>query len=174
MSIKYSLRLLNIITAVVLLIFSSFMIIKLNKAANTIETLVFLKDDLSKEEIEGLKMRLKAFKGIKTIKFSHPDETLKMWTKTIERKKLLEIIDTNPFPPLFRIQLKKGKSLRSLYRMRTTLEQISGIKKVEYGGRRTEEVIKRTQRYLFAFIVAFFAALINILDHVFITYYTRK
>ncbi len=174
MSIKHSLRLLNLTFAVILLILSSFFIIKLNDSMKGIEIIAFLEDNLDTAGIKEAKQSLEMLKGIKSIDFSNPDETVKKWTETAERKKLLALLDKNPFPPLFRLKLKKAGSLRKLRRTAESLENIPGIKAVEYGGVRTEEAIRRTKRYLFIFVFGFFAALINILDHIFIVKDTRS
>ena len=167
MSIKYSLRVLNLVFAVTLLILSSFLIIKLNDSMKGIEVVVFLEDNLDTAGIKEARQSLEAFKAIKSIDFSDPDETVKKWAETAERKKLLALLDKNPFPPLFRIKLKKAGSLRRLRRTTESFKNIPGIKAVEYGGSKTEEAIRRTKRYLFIFAFGFFAALINILEHIF-------
>ena len=168
MSIKHSLRILNLVFAVILLIFSSFFIIKLNDSMKGIEIIAFLEDNLDTAGIKEARQSLEVLKGIKSIDFSNPDETVKKWAETAERKKLLALLDKNPFSPLFRIKPKKAGSLRRLRRTTESLKNIPGIKAVEYGGKRTEEVIRRTKRYLFIFVFGFFAALINILEHLFI------
>ena len=168
MSTKHSLRILNLVFAVILLILSSFFIIKLNGSMKRIEVFVFLEDNLDDGAIKEARQSLEAFKAVKSIDFSCPDDTGKDWAATAERKKLLALLDENPFPPLFRIKLKKAGSIRSLRRTTESFKKIPGIKVVEYGGKRTEGTIRRIKRYLFVFVFGFFAALINILDHLFI------
>lgn len=167
MSIKYSLRLLNFIFAAILLILSSFLIINLNAAVKTVEIFAFLENDLNEEGAREVGKSLKDLKGIKSIRFSPPEETVKIWAKTIGRRNLVKTVGENPFPPLFRIELKKGGSIKNLRRTAAAFQEIKGIKTVEYGGKRTEEAIRRTKRYLFVSVFAFFAALINILNYFF-------
>jgi len=167
MSIKYSLRILNFIFAVIILLLFSFSIINLNTAMKTVELFAFLENRLDEEEIKEVGESLKDLKGIQSIRFSTPEETVKNWAKTIGRRTLLEVVGENPFPPLFWIELKKGGSIKNLRRIASSLQKIKGIKSVEYGGKRTEEAIRRTKRYLFVSVFAFFAALINILNYFF-------
>lgn len=133
-----------------------------------IEVFVFLDDKLDNGAIKEIRQSLEAFKAVKSIDFSLPDDTGRNWAATAERKKLLALLAENPFPPLFRIKLKKAGSIRSLRRTTESFKKIPGIKDVEYGGKRTEGAIRRAKRYLFVFVFGFFAALINILDHFFI------
>ncbi len=167
MSIKYSVRLLNFTFAVILLIVSALFIINLDASMKKIDIFVFLEKNLEEEKVREIGQALKELKEVESVRFSSSDEVVKDWVDNEGRKQLIEIIAENPFPPLFRINLKKSGNIKELHRTASAIKNFNGVKTVEYGGQKTEEAIRKTKRFLVAYVFVFLASLINILNYFF-------
>ena len=127
-----------------------------------------LSDNLDTDGIQGVRLVLESLKSIRSIQYFSPEETAELWMKDSRKQELIALLEENPFPGFFKIKLRKAKNLKSLHRSVTEFRKIAGVSSVEYGGKVTEEYIRKARRYIFAFLLVFIGSFLNFIDHAFV------
>jgi cell division transport system permease protein len=106
--------------------FNSNKLIKAIK--DKVEIEIFLDDDITLDELNSLKDKLKTIGGIKQINYVSKDDAEKIFEKEYG-KEMLEILESNPLPSSFKINLYD--EYKTLERINKIISQISSYPKIQ-------------------------------------------
>lgn len=110
----------TVVLSLFILGFFSIVILNLNKMANTLESQVqisvYLKDDLSQEEIDETKETLSKIEGLQDIKFTTREEAMENFKKRLgDQQFLLDALDdTNPLPDSFSLTVTSPQQVKTI------------------------------------------------------------
>lgn len=110
----------TVVLSLFILGFFSIVILNLNKMANTLESQVqisvYLKDDLSQEEIDETKETLSKIEGLQDIKFTTREEAMKNFKERLgDQQFLLDALDdTNPLPDSFSLTVTSPQQVKTI------------------------------------------------------------
>jgi len=93
-----------------------------------VEIEVFLADDISSEELNDLKEKIRTIGGVKNITYVSKEDALKIFEKEFG-KEMLEILEYNPLPASIKINLYD--EYKSTDRLNKIKQQISALPKVD-------------------------------------------
>lgn len=117
---------LSLITIFTTLYLTSNKLVKSIKEKVEIE--VFLNDNVTTEEVNLLTDKIRTIGGIKQITFVSKEEAKKIFEKDWG-KEMLDVLDYNPLPPSFKINLYE--EYKTVDRMNKIKSQLSALPKVE-------------------------------------------
>lgn len=97
--------------------------------------IIYLKDDLSKQKAEEIKIRLQKEESIETVKYISKDEALnELKTELKDASYILEGLEENPLQDSIEIKLKKNVlGPEAVKTLSTKIKAIDGVDEVEYG-----------------------------------------
>lgn len=110
----------TVVLSLFILGFFSIVILNLNKMADTLESQVqisvYLKDDLSQEEIDETKETLRKIEGLQDIKFTTREEAMKNFKERLgDQQFLLDALDdTNPLPDSFSLTVTSPQQVKTI------------------------------------------------------------
>ena len=110
----------TVVLSLFILGFFSIVILNLNKMADTLESQVqisvYLKDDLSQEEIDETKETLSKIEGLQDIKFTTREEAMDNFKKRLgDQQFLLDALDdTNPLPDSFSLTVTSPQQVKTI------------------------------------------------------------
>ena len=110
----------TVVLSLFILGFLSIFILNLNKMADTLESQVqisvYLKDDLSQEEIDETKETLSKIEGLQDIKFTTREEAMENFKKRLgDQQFLLDALDdTNPLPDSFSLTVTSPQQVKTI------------------------------------------------------------
>lgn len=110
----------TVVLSLFILGFFSIVILNLNKMADTLESQVqisvYLKDDLSQEEIDETKETLSKIEGLEDIKFTTREEAMKNFKERLgDQQFLLDALDdTNPLPDSFSLTVTSPQQVKTI------------------------------------------------------------
>lgn len=110
----------TVVLSLFILGFFSIVILNLNKMADTLESQVqisvYLKDDLSQEEIDETKENLSKIEGLQDIKFTTREEAMENFKKRLgDQQFLLDALDdTNPLPDSFSLTVTSPQQVKTI------------------------------------------------------------
>ena len=110
----------TVVLSLFILGFFSIVILNLNKMADTLESQVqisvYLKDDLSQEEIDETKETLSKIEGLQDIKFTTREEAMENFKERLgDQKFLLDALDdTNPLPDSFSLTVTSPQQVKTI------------------------------------------------------------
>lgn len=110
----------TVVLSLFILGFFSIVILNLNKMADTLESQVqisvYLKDDLSQEEIDETKETLSKIEGLQDIKFTTREEAMENFKKRLgDQQFLLDALDdTNPLPDSFSLTVTSPQQVKTI------------------------------------------------------------
>lgn len=110
----------TVVLSLFILGFFSIVILNLNKMADTLESQVqisvYLKDDLSQEEIDETKETLSKIEGLQDIKFTTREEAMKNFKERLgDQQFLLDALDdTNPLPDSFSLTVTSPQQVKTI------------------------------------------------------------
>lgn len=120
----------TVVLSLFILGFFSIVILNLNKMADTLESQVqisvYLKDDLSQDEIDATKNTLNNIDGIQNIKYVTRDEAMKNFKERLgDQKFLLDALDdTNPLPNSFSITVTSPEQVKTIADTASSLDSV--------------------------------------------------
>lgn len=120
----------TVVLSLFILGFFSIVILNLNKMADTLESQVqisvYLKDDLSQEEIEETKEILSKIEGLQDIKFTSREEAMKNFKERLgDQQFLLDALDdTNPLPDSFSLTVTSPEQVKTIADTATALDSV--------------------------------------------------
>lgn len=117
---------LSLITIFTTLYFSSNKLIKSIKEKVEIE--VFLSDNITTEEVNSLTDKIRTIGGIKQVTFVSKEEAKRIFEKDWG-KEMLDVLDYNPLPPSFKINLYE--EYKTVDRMNKIKSQLSILPRIE-------------------------------------------
>ena len=120
----------TVVLSLFILGFFSIVILNLNKMANTLESQVqisvYLKDDLSQEEIDETKETLSKIEGLQDIKFTTREEAMENFKKRLgDQQFLLDALDdTNPLPNSFSLTVTSPQQVKTIADTAAALDSV--------------------------------------------------
>lgn len=110
----------TVVLSLFILGFFSIVILNLNKMADTLESQVqisvYLKDDLSQEEIDETKETLSKIEGLQDIKFTTREKAMEKFKERLgDQQFLLDALDdTNPLPDSFSLTVTSPQQVKTI------------------------------------------------------------
>lgn len=120
----------TVVLSLFILGFFSIVILNLNKMADTLESQVqisvYLKDDLSQEEIDETKETLSKIEGLEDIKFTTREEAMKNFKERLgDQQFLLDALDdTNPLPDSFSLTVTSPQQVKTIADTAAALDSV--------------------------------------------------
>ena len=120
----------TVVLSLFILGFFSIVILNLNKMADTLESQVqisvYLKDDLSQEEIDETKETLSKIEGLQDIKFITREEAMENFKERLgDQQFLLDALDdTNPLPNSFSLTVTSPKQVKTIADTAAALDSV--------------------------------------------------
>lgn len=120
----------TVVLSLFILGFFSIVILNLNKMANTLESQVqisvYLKDDLSQEEIDETKETLSKIEGLQDIKFTTREEAMENFKERLgDQQFLLDALDdTNPLPDSFSLTVTSPQQVKTIADTAAALDSV--------------------------------------------------
>lgn len=120
----------TVVLSLFILGFFSIVILNLNKMADTLESQVqisvYLKDDLSQEEIDETKETLSKIEGLQDIKFTTREEAMKKFKERLgDQQFLLDALDdTNPLPNSFSLTVTSPQQVKTIADTAAALDSV--------------------------------------------------
>lgn len=120
----------TVVLSLFILGFFSIVILNLNKMADTLESQVqisvYLKDDLSQEEIDETKETLSKIEGLQDIKFITREEAMENFKERLgDQQFLLDALDdTNPLPDSFSLTVTSPEQVKTIADTAAALDSV--------------------------------------------------
>lgn len=120
----------TVVLSLFILGFFSIVILNLNKMADTLESQVqisvYLKDDLSQEEIDETKENLSKIEGLQDIKFTTREEAMENFKERLgDQQFLLDALDdTNPLPDSFSLTVTSPQQVKTIADTAAALDSV--------------------------------------------------
>ena len=120
----------TVVLSLFVLGFFSIVILNLNKMADTLESQVqisvYLKDDLSQEEIDETKETLSKIEGLQDIKFTNREEAMENFKERLgDQQFLLDALDdTNPLPDSFSLTVTSPQQVKTIADTAAALDSV--------------------------------------------------
>ncbi|WP_289146533.1 permease-like cell division protein FtsX [uncultured Megamonas sp.] len=120
----------TVVLSLFILGFFSIVILNLNKMADTLESQVqisvYLKDDLSQEEIDETKETLSKIGGLQDIKFTTREEAMENFKERLgDQQFLLDALDdTNPLPDSFSLTVTSPQQVKTIADTAAALDSV--------------------------------------------------
>lgn len=120
----------TVVLSLFILGFFSIVILNLNKMADTLESQVqisvYLKDDLSQEEIDETKETLSKIEGLQDIKFTTREEAMENFKERLgDQQFLLDALDdTNPLPDSFSLTVTSPEQVKTIADTAAALDSV--------------------------------------------------
>ncbi|WP_312258894.1 permease-like cell division protein FtsX [Megamonas funiformis] len=120
----------TVVLSLFILGFFSIVILNLNKMADTLESQVqisvYLKDDLSQEEIDETKETLSKIEGLEDIKFTTREEAMENFKERLgDQQFLLDALDdTNPLPDSFSLTVTSPQQVKTIADTAAALDSV--------------------------------------------------
>lgn len=120
----------TVVLSLFILGFFSIVILNLNKMADTLESQVqisvYLKDDLSQEEIDETKETLSKIEGLQDIKFTTREEAMENFKERLgDQQFLLDALDdTNPLPDSFSLTVTSSEQVKTIADTAAALDSV--------------------------------------------------
>ncbi|WP_302047945.1 permease-like cell division protein FtsX [Megamonas funiformis] len=120
----------TVVLSLFILGFFSIVILNLNKMADTLESQVqisvYLKDDLSQEEIDETKETLSKIEGLQDIKFTTREEAMENFKERLgDQQFLLDALDdTNPLPDSFSLTVTSPQQVKTIADTASALDSV--------------------------------------------------
>lgn len=120
----------TVVLSLFILGFFSIVILNLNKMADTLESQVqisvYLKDDLSQEEIDETKETLSKIEGLQDIKFITHEEAMENFKERLgDQQFLLDALDdTNPLPDSFSLTVTSPQQVKTIADTAAALDSV--------------------------------------------------
>lgn len=120
----------TVVLSLFILGFFSIVILNLNKMADTLESQVqisvYLKDDLSQEEIDETKENLSKIEGLQDIKFITREEAMENFKERLgDQQFLLDALDdTNPLPDSFSLTVTSPQQVKTIADKAAALDSV--------------------------------------------------
>lgn len=118
-----------------------------------VEVEVFLDDNLSQEDFNSIKEKIRAIGGVKQITYVSKEEAASIFEKEYG-KEMLELFESNPLPASFKISLyDEYKSLDRINKIKNQLSSIQNINDIIFPEKNLELIEKNTSGFLYINLV---------------------
>ncbi len=125
----------TVVLSLFILGFFTMVVLNLNKMANTLESQVqisvYLKDDLSQEEIDAVESKLKNLNGIQSMEYIPRETAMEKFRERLgDQQFLLDALDdTNPLPNSFSLTVVSPQEVKNIA---SAAEQIDAVESTTY------------------------------------------
>lgn len=110
---------------------------------NQVEMTVYLKDGLTTNQVMGIGEYLKAQPGMKEIKFTNKDQSMKDFRERMgDQQGLLDAINGNPLPASYQMSFQTPEQLKTAAEV---VAKYQGVETVQYGKDIIEQLYKVAQ-----------------------------
>lgn len=110
---------------------------------NQVEMTVYLKDGLTTDQVMGIGKYLKAQPGMKEIKFTNKDQSMKDFRERMgDQQGLLDAINGNPLPASYQMSFQTPEQLKTAAEV---VAKYQGVETVQYGKDIIEQLYKVAQ-----------------------------
>lgn len=110
---------------------------------NQVEMTVYLKDELTTDQVMGIGKYLKAQPGMKEIKFTNKDQAMKDFRERMgDQQGLLDAINGNPLPASYQMSFQTPEQLKTAAEV---VAKYQGVETVQYGKDIIEQLYKVAQ-----------------------------
>jgi cell division transport system permease protein len=121
----------------------------LKSIKDKVEIEVFLEDNISLNELNNLKDRIKTIGGIKTINYISKEDAAKIFEKDFGRE-MLDIFDYNPLPASLKINIyEEYKSLEKMNKIKSQIASFPKVSDIIFPEKNLELLEKNTSGLLF-------------------------
>jgi len=118
-----------------------------------VEIEVFIDENLSQDDINAIKEKIRTIGGVKQITFISKDEATKIFEKEYG-KEMLELFESNPLPASFKINLyDEYKSLDRINKIKNQLSGVQNINDIVFPEKNLELIEKNTSGFLYINLV---------------------
>ncbi len=118
-----------------------------------VEIEVFIEDNLSQDDINAIREKIRTIGGVKQITFVSKDEAAKIFENEYG-KEMLELFESNPLPASFKISLwDEYKSLDRINKIKNQLSSIQNINDIIFPEKNLELIEKNTSGFLYINLV---------------------
>jgi cell division transport system permease protein len=118
-----------------------------------VEIEVFIDDNLSQEDVNVLREKIRTIGGVKQITYISKDDAAKYFEKEYG-KEMLELFESNPLPASFKINLyDEYKSVDRINKIKVQLSAVQNINDVVYPEKNLEIIEKNTSGFLYINLV---------------------
>jgi len=166
----------------ILIIVGVFLLISINSSLflenieSQLEIVVYLEDNISKDEQNNLKSNITSIDGIKEVKFVSKEEAYQRLLKNLgEQKDILSAIEKNPLPASFEIQVKDPEVIEQIA---NRIAEFKKVEEVEYGREIVEKLLNFTYIFrgagMLILALLVFASILIISTIIKITVYARR
>ena len=120
----------TVVLSLFILGFFSIVVLNLNKMADTLESQVqisvYLKEDLTQDEIDDTKDKLSKIDGVQDIKFTSKEEAMETFRERLgDQQYLLDALDdNNPLPDSFSLTVKTPEQVKNIAEVASSLDTV--------------------------------------------------
>jgi len=166
----------------ILIIVGVFLLISINSSLflenieSQLEIVVYLEDNISKDEQNNLKSNITSIDGIKEVKFVSKEEAYQRLLINLgEQKDILSAIEKNPLPASFEIQVKDPEVIEQIA---NRIAEFKKVEEIEYGREIVEKLLNFTYIFrgagMLVLALLVFASILIISTIIKITVYARR
>jgi len=178
--------LVNIATIIsfttILIIVGIFLLISINmdlildKIESQLEIIVYIEDNSTEKDLEGLRGKIEAINGISEIKYISREEAYKNLLDDLgNQKDILAAIENNPLPDSYVVKLNESQNIESIA---GSISKFNHVEEVDYGKGIAEKLLDLSSVFRKAGIIILgflvFSSILIISNIIKITVYTRK
>jgi len=149
-------------------------------AEDRIEMVVYLKEDISEEQIEDLQKNISTILGVQSTQFVSKEEALQQFKNDLkEDATLLQAFETNPLPPSIKVNISMSfKTPEYLKEISDKIKIFEGVDDIDYGSEWIKELDKLVKILffidIFLGIIIIFASIFIVFNTIRLTVYARK
>ncbi|GAG27466.1 unnamed protein product, partial [marine sediment metagenome] len=166
----------------ILIIVGVFLLISINSSLflenieSQLEIVVYLEDNISKDEQNNLKSNITSIDGIKEVKFVSKEEAYQRLLINLgEQKDILSAIEKNPLPASFEVQVKDPEVIEQIA---NRIAEFKKVEEIEYGREIVEKLLNFTYIFrgagMLVLALLVFASILIISTIIKITVYARR
>lgn len=118
-----------------------------------VEIEVFLDDNLSQDDLNSIKEKIRTVGGVKQLVYISKEEAAKIFEKEYG-KEMLELFESNPLPASYKISLyDEYKSLERINKIKNQLSSIQYINDIVFPEKNLELIEKNTSGFMYINLV---------------------
>ena len=118
-----------------------------------VEIEVFIDDNLSQDDMNAIREKIRTIGGVKQITFVSKDDAAKIFEKEYG-KEMLDLFESNPLPASFKINLyDEYKSLDRINKIKAQLSTVQNVNDIVFPEKNLELIEKNTSGFLYINLV---------------------
>jgi len=118
-----------------------------------VEIEVFIDDNLSQDDMNAIREKIRTIGGVKQITFVSKDDAAKIFEKEYG-KEMLDLFESNPLPASFKINLyDEYKSIDRINKIKAQLSTVQNVNDIVFPEKNLELIEKNTSGFLYINLV---------------------